>query len=179
MSIRSLILAMVAHATMCCVHVAAAEAPRLYPDPIRMDVPDVTSDASVKYDYDIVYVRAPRKGDKTNTKWAEIVSPTNMEPGSDLVLLHPDGSEEVLIKAGEGAVADPMVSLDGQWVYYSLLPTLKNAYPGRNPIGGADIYKIHLKSRKIVRLTHQEFTPNTGAADWSSDFRKGQWARPT
>jgi hypothetical protein len=174
MSTRRLIIAMVAHATMCCMHVSAAEAPKLYPAPIRMEVPDVSSDASVKYDYDIVYVRAPRKGDKTNTKWAEIVSPTNMEPGSDLVLLHPDGSEEVLVKAGDGAVTDPMVSLDGQWVFYSLLPTLTNAYPGRNPIGGADIYKIHLKSRKIVRLTHQEFTPNTGAADWSSDFRQGQ-----
>ena len=26
------------------------------------------------------------------------------------------------------------------------------------------IYKIHVKTRKVVRLTHQEFTPNTGAA---------------
>ena len=71
----------------------AADEPRLYRDPIDMHVPPISSDKSVKYDYDIVYVRAPRKGDKTNTKWAEIVSPTNIEPGSDLMLLHPDGSE--------------------------------------------------------------------------------------
>jgi hypothetical protein len=169
MPTRSLIVAIAAYATICCVQVAAAETPTLYPAPIRMDVPRATSDASVKYDYDIIYVRAPRKGDKTNTKWAEISSPAKMESGSDLVLLHPDGSEEVLIEAGDGAVADPMVSYDGQWVFYSLLPTLKGAYPI-----GADIYKMHLKSRKIVRLTHQEFTPNTGAADWSSDFRKSE-----
>lgn len=153
---------------------ASAAEPELYPDPIRLDVPSIIGDSSVKYDYDIVYVRAPRKGDKTNTKWAEIVSPTRMEPGSDLVLLHPDGSEEVLVNVGEGAAADPMVSFDGQWVFYSLLPTLKTAYPGGNPVSGADIYKINVKTREIVRLTHQEFTPNTGAADWSSDFRKGE-----
>src|SRR5262249_45608333 len=35
---------------------------------------------------------------------------------------------------------------------------------------GADIYKIHVKSRKIVRLTEQTWTPNTGVADWSKDF---------
>jgi len=38
----------------------------------------------------------------------------------------------------------------------------------------ADIYKIHVPSRKIVRLTNQQFSPNTGAADWSSDFRKNE-----
>src|SRR5207302_4597376 len=27
---------------------------------------------------------------------------------------------------------------------------------------GSDIYKIHVKSKKVVRLTHQESTPNTG-----------------
>ncbi len=154
--------------------VHAADNPRLYPDPIRMDVPRIASDTSVKYDYDIVYVRAPRKGDKTNTRWAEIVSPTKMEPGSDLMLLHPDGSEDVLVEAGDGAVADPMVSLDGQWIFYSMLPTLKTAYPGGNPQLGADIYKVNVKTREVVRLTHQEFTPNTGAADWSSDFRTGE-----
>lgn len=151
----------------------AAE-PELYPDPIRMDVPHVTGDKSVKYDYDIVYVRAPRYGDKKNTRWPEIVNPAQMEPGSDLMLLHPDGSEEVLVDAGEGAVTDPVVSFDGEWVYYSLLPTLKSAYPGRNPEQGADIYRIHVKSREVVRLTNQEFTPNTGAANWSSDFRSDE-----
>ncbi len=149
----------------------AQEKPRLYRDAIRMNVPLASADKSTRYDYDIVYVRAPRRGDKTNTRWAEIVSPTQMEPASNLMLLHPDGSEEMLVDAGQGAVADPMVSFDGQWVYYSLLPTLETSYPGRNPAQGADIYKIHVETKNIVRLTHQEFTPNTGAANWSSDFR--------
>ena len=34
--------------------------------------------------------------------------------------------------------------------------------PPRWSRGVADIFKIHVKSRKIVQLTHQEFTPNTG-----------------
>jgi len=154
--------------------VQGQEKPRLYPNRIGMQVADIATDATVKYDYDIVYVRAPRKGDNVNTRWAEIVSPVRLEPGSDLMLLHPDGSEEMLVDAGEGAVADPMVSFDGKWIYYSLVPTLKTAYPGRNVAQGADIYKVHVDTRKIVRLTHQEFTPNTGAADWSSDFRKSE-----
>jgi hypothetical protein len=32
---------------------------------------------------------------------------------------------------------------------------------------GSDIYKVHVPTRKIVQLTQQTFTPNTGAADWS------------
>lgn len=145
-----------------------------FPDPIDLEVPRISSDSSVRFDYDIVYVRAPRKGDKTNTRWAEIANPTNLEPGSDLMLLHPDGSEEMIFDAGEGAVTDPVVSLDAQWVFFSYLPTLKSAYPGRNPVQGADIYKLHLGSKKLVRLTNQEFTPNSGAADWSHDFRSSE-----
>src|SRR4029078_11986561 len=30
---------------------------------------------------------------------------------------------------------------------------------------------IHLKSRKVVRLTNQRFSPNTGAAIWSPGYR--------
>jgi hypothetical protein len=39
-----------------------------------------------------------------------------MEPGADLVLLRPDGTEELLAAGGDGAVTDPMVSFDGRWV---------------------------------------------------------------
>ena len=53
----------------------------------------------MKYDYDIVYVRAPRR-DNGKSSWAEVGDPRTMEPGADLMLLHPDGKEEVLV-AGE------------------------------------------------------------------------------
>src|SRR4029453_6488673 len=112
--------------------------------------------------YDIVYVRAPRAGDDTLTRWAEVARPMFVEPGSDLVLLHPDGTEEVLVAAGRGAVADPCVSFDAQWIYYSYFPDL-SAYWANNttPLAGADVYKVNLASRQTVRLTHGEYTPNT------------------
>ena len=34
---------------------------------------------------------------------------------------------------------------------------------------GADMFKMNLKMREITQLTFQEWTPNTGAADWSDD----------
>ena len=112
--------------------------------------------------YDIVYVRAPRFGDAKHINWADIFQPMRVEPGSDLMLLHPDGREEVLVAAGKGAVADPCLSFDAKWVYYSYLPDPAALAPVNNtPLAGADIYKIHLDTRQVVRLTHQEYTPNT------------------
>ncbi len=73
------------------------------------------------------------------------------------MLLMPDGKEEVLVAGGKGSVTDPVVSLDGEWVYYSHIHDMTVNWAGKFPRGGADIYKIHLKSRKIVRLTEQQF----------------------
>ena len=77
---------------------AAAEAgePGKFSAPLSITPPHIATDKTVKYDYDIVYVRAPRKGDG-RSKWAEVGDPRTMEPGADLVLLHPDGKEEVLV----------------------------------------------------------------------------------
>src|SRR5262249_37362180 len=144
-----------------------------FDEKLNTKIPHISTDKSIKYDYDIVYVRAKRAGDKVHKRfYTDIATPVTLEPGADLMLRKPDGKEEVLVKGGDGAVTDPVVSFDGQWVYYTLIHTLKGAGPWQPPLAGADIYKIHVKSRKIVRLTHQEFTPNTGAADWSSDCRK-------
>lgn len=48
-----------------------------------------------------------------------------MEPGADLMLLHPDGSEEVLVDGGKGSVTDPVISFDGESVCYSYLYDLE------------------------------------------------------
>ncbi len=134
---------------------------KLFPGPLNLSPQPIAKDASVKYDYDIVYVRAPRKGDKERTHWAEVGDPRTMEPGADLMLLHPDDSEEVLVSVQpHEAIADPFVSFDGQWVFFAKMhDALKHK--------GSDLYKIHVPTRKIVQLTQQTFTPNTGAADWS------------
>src|SRR5262245_31970236 len=125
----------------------------------------ITTDNSVKYDYDIVYVRAPRYGDDKRAQWADFSDPLRMEPGADLMLLHPNGAEEMLVSGQDGSVMDPFVSFNGQWVYYVKFTDAQH--------NGADIYKIHVASKKIIRLTDQIFTPNTGAANWSN-YRRPQ-----
>jgi hypothetical protein len=119
--------------------------------------------------YDIVYVRQPRFGDHQNTLWPEVFHPARIDPGADLMLLRADGSEEVLVAGGNGSVTDPVLSFDARWVYYSYFPDMRaqaiNAQRSL-PYAGADIYRIHLASRRIERLTHGEFTPNTGAGSW-------------
>ncbi len=133
----------------------------------------IASDKSVKWDYDIVYVRAKRAGDKVHKRfYTDFSQPVTMQPGADLMLLHPDGSEELLVEGGKGGITDPIISFDGKWCYYTKIHNLEKANQWNPPREGADIYKIHLKTRKIVRLTNQQFTPNTGAADtWSKNYR--------
>ena len=125
-----------------------------------------TATAAAAVPYDIVYVRQPRFGDSTNTTWPEIAQPASIDPGADLMLLHPDGSEERLVQGGVGAVTDPFVSFDGQWVYYSYFYDVRaQAYNSQRglPYLGADIFRLHLQSGAIEQLTFGEFTPNTGA----------------
>ena len=121
--------------------------------------------------YDIVYVRAPRYGDNTSTKWPEVKDPIQAEPGSDLMLLHPDGTEEMLVPGGNGAVMDPYLSFDAKWIFYAKIHDLTRVNTQRRKAArsGADIFKLNLETREIVQLTFQEWTPNTGAADWSDN----------
>jgi hypothetical protein len=140
---------------------------------LNVEPPPIARDSTVKYDYDIVYVRAPRHGDKQGSSWTEVGHPRSMDPGADLMLLHPDGSEELLVRGGQGSVTDPMVSFDGEWVYYAFFHNLTTGFApfGGGSVAGSDLYKIHVKTRKIVRLTHQVYTPNTGVVAWSQDYR--------
>ncbi len=122
-------------------------------------------------DYDIVYVRQPRNGDNSNTTWPEIFHPARIDAGADLMLLHPDGSEELLVDCTICSVTDPFVSFDGQSVYYALFHDLTqlNSQRGDLPLLGADIFRIHVASGQIEQLTHGEFTPNTGAGIWDEN----------
>jgi hypothetical protein len=144
----------------------------LFLEDLETKIPHVSTDDSVKYDYDVVYVRALRAGDEKHKRYyTDFSQPVTMEPGADLMLLKPDGSEELLVEGGKGSVTDPIVSFDGKWVYYTKIHYLEKRSQWNPPAQGADIYKIHLKSRRIVKLTDQTFEPNLGAANWSSDFR--------
>lgn len=120
--------------------------------------------------YDIVYIRQPRRGNNEHIVWPEVFHPARLEPGADMMLLHPNGAEEVLVAGGNGAVTDPFVSFDGLWVYYAyfydLRPGQLNNQRDNLPYAGSDIFRIHIVSRQIQQLTHGEFTPNTGAGHW-------------
>src|SRR3954451_6984631 len=95
--------------------------------PFNIVVPKISTDPSIKYDYDIVYVRTPRKGNKPHSsRWADASLPLNVDADGDLMLLHPDGSEERLVTGGKGSVTDPYVSFDGEWVFYAQFEDLKD-----------------------------------------------------
>lgn len=120
--------------------------------------------------YDIVYVRSPRPGNDVNSFWSDAITPLLLDPGADLMLLHPDGSEEVLFSAGaNGAVMDPNISYDAKSVVFTYFPDVRNVNEqrGLNSVHalsreGADVYRLDLSTRTATRLTFQEFTPNTG-----------------
>lgn len=120
--------------------------------------------------YDIVYVRQARFGDQTFTWWPEVFHPARLDAGADLMLLHPDGSEEVLVAGGNGGVTDPVVSFDGQSVYFAWFPDLRpselNPQRTNLPLAGADIWRLHVPTRQLTQLTHGEFTPNTASGNW-------------
>src|SRR6476620_1805476 len=95
-----------------------AEEEPLFTKKLNVNPPPIKDDPSVKYDYDIVYVRAKRAGDKTHKRfYTDFSQPVTMERGADLMLLHPDGSEELLVEGGKGSITDPVISFDGQWAY--------------------------------------------------------------
>ena len=49
-----------------------------------------------------------------------------------------------------------------QSVYYARFHNVKKPGSERPVSDSSDIFKIHVKTRKVVQLTRQEFTPNTG-----------------
>src|SRR5580765_5211382 len=98
-----------------------------YDGVLSMEPLPIHEDPSVTYDFDIVYVRAPRLKPDGGARWTEVGDPRTMEPGADLVLLHPDGSEEVLVPVqGNESIADPFVSIDGKSVYFAKFHDAKN-----------------------------------------------------
>ncbi len=143
--------------------------------------------------YDIVYVHAPRYGDllSQNTIWPDTVRPLVPDPGSDLRVLHPDCTETVLFPLpqhqpsvdapiGAGAVQDVNVSFDGRWVVFAYYHDQTDVNVQRCAGGamssgclsqkGADVYRLEVASKSVVRLTHQVLTPNLGnGADFDCD----------
>ncbi len=132
--------------------------------------------------YDLVYVRAAYKGatgSSNNTVWPDTVRPLIPDAGAQLMVLHPSGAREVVFPLetyrnqvdtpsgtplSAGSVSDPNISFDAKWVVFTWYHDLTNLNGQRDGLSykGADLYKLNLQTHQLVRLTHQEFTPNTG-----------------
>ncbi|HEV8631624.1 MAG TPA: hypothetical protein VGV61_15000 [Thermoanaerobaculia bacterium] len=130
--------------------------------------------------YPLVYVRAPYFGASAqNSVWPDTVRPLVPDPGAVLVVLSASGTREVLFPlagyrslidtpAGRplsvGSVADPNVSFDGRWVLFTWYHDLTQRNGQRDGLStaGADLYKLDLVNRQLVRLTTQRHTPNSG-----------------
>jgi Hydrazine synthase alpha subunit middle domain len=133
--------------------------------------PPIATDRSVTYDYPIVYVRVPRPYPKAyygiNHLNQAGLHQTNA-PGAELRLLYPDGRDESLVAVDpHESITDPTVSFDAQWVYFAKFHFMTTGPSASMTLlqsrQGADIYKVHVSSRKVVQLTTQQRTPNTGA----------------
>jgi hypothetical protein len=139
-------------------------------DPSRDFPPDVQKDKTVTFDYPVVYVRVPRPYPKEYLGINHLnqagLHQTNA-PGAELRLLHPDGRDEPLVEVTEReSITDPVVSFDGQWVYFAKFHHMATASAHMTRLrssAGADIYRVHIPTRKVVRLTEQQRRPNTGA----------------
>lgn len=124
--------------------------------------------------YDIVYIKSPRYGDTTRAKIPEVACPICVEPGTDLMLLFPTGTEDILVPGGAGAILDPQPDFRAEWVYYAKVHDATKLdkdfnYPHGVPVMGSDLFKIHVRTREIRQLTHGEWTPNPTSGQWSSD----------
>ena len=71
-----------------------------------------------------------------------------------------------------------MVSFDGEWVYYSHLYNLQKANQWSPPRQGADIFKIHVRSRRIVKLTaSSDTTPPAAVSDLATGAERPAYAK--
>lgn len=151
-----------------------------------LGIPETWARADVVHPqpYDLLYVRAPYFGPEgRNSIWPDTVRPLTPDAGAQLMVLRRDGSREALFPleryraqvdtpAGTplsaGSVADLNVSFDGRWVLFTWYHDLTRVNPQRGSEGawlsvaGADLYKLDLTTRQLVRLTTQTLTPNTG-----------------
>ncbi len=142
--------------------------------------PQIATDKSVAYDYPIVYVRVPRPYPKEyyniNHLTQAGLHQTNA-PGAELRILYPDGRDESLVAVTpRESIADPVVSFDGQWVYFAKYHHMNTGATASmtqlQSREGADIYKIHVPTRKLLQITAQERTPNTGAVPQGTESHR-------
>jgi hypothetical protein len=154
----------------------------------------------VGIDYDIVYVRYARDGDNNSLTLPSGEQPYYIHKGGDLVLLHPDGSQDILVGCRDDAdvasylaeqsdtdvngnpasawpdcsVQDPVVSVDGEWVYYAKYTNVTAGSSDNSWIGmGTPTFIFKMKIEGAGTL-HQEIQlTNDTASGYENDRYAG------
>ena len=111
-------------------------------------------------DYPIVAIRSERPDDETWVRFAEVMNPIH-HPVSDLVVIQPDGTEEVLVSGnGTDAILDPK-TLDGVNVFFARIYDVEDTVQGHMPISkrGSDIFSIDIATGEITQWTDQTDEP--------------------
>lgn len=126
--------------------------------------------------YATLFLSSPRPGgDTARSKIPDADNPMSFEPGTDLRLL-PAGATTPAILVDThniGAVLTPLVSFDGQYLFYSFCPDLSpagvNRFRDHLPYAGCDIYRKHLATGVITPITTQAlWHPSEGITTWST-----------
>lgn len=109
-------------------------------------------------DFPVVTVKAPRQGDSIRTYWQEADKPYQLDGNTDLVLINPDGSEQILFDCSDTqAVIDPNVSFNGEVVYFSLVEGIQN-HTG----SFSNILKVNVLTSELKPLTSVTDSFNSG-----------------
>ncbi len=133
-------------------------------------IPPSMNPSDVGIAYDIVAVRMPRAGNDIVQAFPDAANLSlHVGRGADLVLIHPDGTEELLFDPGQlASVVDPLVSFDGSTIYFSVFVDPQNMNPLRwIPRSPAHLWKIDLATRVATQLT---FGNKPNFADTSHKF---------
>ncbi|MDB4786209.1 c-type cytochrome [bacterium] len=107
-------------------------------------------------DFSVIAMRLPRDIN-VHPILPRADDPFRIDPGTDLVIIDPNGNEEVLVDADFDEVAmDPQVSFDGKTLFYTLAKKV-NPEDNQNYLDiQSNIYMMNLESREITQVTHQD-----------------------
>lgn len=137
-------------------------------------------------DYDIIYVRYPLgdQSDPNNPTFLAMPQGEKayaIDAGADLVLLKPDGTEEILVDCGTTcSVYDPFISYDATTVYYTLIDQFDEFPQSANALTRGLLYKIHLDEQPYtpIQLTFDEsfesdkYAGNSSGGDFLADAHR-------
>jgi hypothetical protein len=117
--------------------------------------------------FPIITVESPRIDPTPTTYFPEVFNAA-VHPPSKLLRVALDGAQDYLLAGGTDALMDPVMSLDGKWVFFTHLRQIPNGYGQMKP--QSDIYRIRLSDKKVVRLTEQNWEAPAMVTNPNADY---------